>query len=263
MIMVQSLYTTQLQAGLGMIQETHTLLNLWDPNLDINQFQKIVLDSGQLPNVSARRLRNIVGEWFAPRYLRNQPPPAINLKKFQTKITGTEIAQLFYIYTCRANSILYDFVIEIYWPAYSSGRSSITTEDAERFVLRANQDNKTYKPWSDSTIRRISGYLTGCCADFGLLESRKSSTRKILPFRIEPRVAIFLAYDLHFSGSGDNSVLSDPDWSLFGMDRNDVLNELKQQALRGWVIIQSAGDVTRIDWQYQRMEDLIDALITR
>lgn len=261
--MANTLYTTQLQAGLGMIQETHTLLNLWDPNLDINLFQKKVLDSGQLPNVSARRLRNIVGECFAPRYLRIQPPPAINLKRFQTKITSTEISQLFFVYTCRANAVLYDFVKEIYWAAYSSGKGSITNEDAERFVLRANQDNKTFKPWSESTIRRVSGYLTGCCADFGLLEGGAKSDRKILPFRIESLTAVYLTYDLHFSGHGDNSVLSHSDWGLFGMDRSDVLNELKQLALKGWFIIQSAGDVTRIGWQYQNMEELTDALIKR
>lgn len=105
--------------------------------------------------------------------------------------------------------------------------------------------------------------MPGCLADFGFLESGQKSIRKILPVRIEPRVAIYLAYDLHFSGTGDNSVLSDPDWSLFGMDRSDVLNELKKLALKGWFIIQSAGDVTRIGWQYQDMEKFTNAIIER
>ena len=137
----------------------------------------------------------------------------------------------------------------------------VTNEEAEAFVIRANQDGKTRISWSESTIRRVSGYLTGCCADFGLLEGGQKRVRKILPFRAEAQVAIFLAYDLHFSGRGDNSVLSDPDWALFGMDRNDVLNELKRQALKGWFIIQSAGDVTRIGWQFQNLEEFTNAFI--
>jgi len=96
-----------------------------------------------------------------------------------------------------------------------------------------------------------------------LLENGQRSIRKILPFRIESRLGILLAYDLHFSGHGDNSVLSHSDWGLFGLDRSDVLNELKQLALKGWFIIQSAGDVTRIGWQYQSMEEVIDALNKR
>jgi hypothetical protein len=38
---------------------------------------------------------------------------------------------------------------------------------------------------------------------------------------------------------------------------------MKQLALKGWFIIQSAGDVTRIGWQYQSMEEVIDALNKR
>jgi hypothetical protein len=259
--MKKNFYTTQLQAGLGMIEETQILLNLWSSGIDPAQLQKIALESGELPNVSARRLRNIVGECFVPRYLRNAPPPALFMKNLQGKLIGKELEQLLFLFTCRANLILYDFVREVYWNAYTSGRNTISNEEAETFVVRANQDGKTHKPWSESTIRRISGYLTGCCADFGLLEGGTKSIRKILPFRIESRVAIFLAYNLHFSGHGDNSVLSDPDWTLFGMDRNDVLNELKRLALKGWFIIQSAGDVTRIGWQFQNMEELTDAFI--
>jgi len=253
-------YSTQLQAGLGMIEETQVLLNLWNSGMDSVQLQKAALESGQLPNVSARRLRNIVAECFFPRYLHGTPPPALFLKFLQDKLLRKELEQMLFLYTCRANSILYDFVREAYWDAYTSGRDSIDSESSVTFVVRANQDGKTRKPWSESTIRRVSGYLLGCLADFGLLEGGQKTVRKILPFRIESRVSIYLAYDLHFSGKGDNSVLSDPDWSLFGMDRNDVLYELKQLSLKGWFIIQSAGDVTRIGWQYQNMEELMDAL---
>jgi len=94
-----------------------------------------------------------------------------------------------------------------------SGRSVISNDEAEAFVIRANQDGKTRLPWSESTIRRVSAYLNGCCADFGLLEGGGKGLRKILPFRIESRVSIYLAYDLHFSGCGDNNVLINPDWA--------------------------------------------------
>ena len=72
---------------------------------------------------------------------------------------------------------------------------------------------------------------------------------------------VLLAYDLHFAGHGDNSILNHPDWSLFGMDRNDVLNELKRLALKGWFIVQAAGDAVRVGWQYQTREELTDAFV--
>jgi hypothetical protein len=108
-------------------------------------------------------------------------------------------------------------------------------------------------------IDRVSNYLTGTLADFSLVENGRKSVRKILPFRIESRVFIILAYEMHFAGYGDNSILSNLDWSLYGMNRDDVLNEVKRLALKDWWIVQSAGDVTRVGWQYSSMEELIDA----
>ena len=77
---------------------------------------------------------------------------------------------------------------------------------------------------------------------------------------MEPRVAVSLAYELHFSGHGDNRVVSDADWSLFGMEREDVLEELKRLALKGLFIVQAAGGVTRIGWQCKDVKELAHVL---
>lgn len=258
--MTEKRYTTQLQAGLGMLEETRVLLDLWEPGMDSGKLLQAALASGRLPNVSARRLRNIVSECFAPRYLAEDTSGARLLKLFLPHASMRELAQLLFLYTCRANLILADFTRDVYWAAYTSGRDTLSRDQAETFVLRANQDGLTQKHWSDSTIFKVSSYLVSSLVDFGLLEAAGRSDRKILPFRIEPRVAAILAYDLHFAGKGDNSVLSDPDWALFGLDRGDVLNELKRLALKGWLIVQAAGDATRIGWRYTNMQELIDGI---
>jgi hypothetical protein len=175
-------------------------------------------------------------------------------------LTSRELEQFMFVYTCRANAILAAFVREVYWGAYSSGRYDLSNDDARHFVLRAIQEGKTASPWSDTTVRRIARYLTGCCADFGLLEGGRKVVRKILPYRIEPRVAALLAYELHFAGHGDNRVIADADWALFGMDEVDVLNELKRLALKSYFLVQAAGGVTRIRWRYANMEELTCAI---
>ena len=253
-------YTTMLNAGTGMLDETRLLLDLWQPGMGMAGLNSLALQSGQFPNITARRLYNLVKDCFAPRYLKNQGAPAQLLKASGAYLSGREFNQLLFLYTCRENRVLYDFVCEIYWNAYSSGKEKIGSEDALLFVTRANQDGKTVKPWSESTLQRVARYLTNSCADFGLLESGQKVSRRILPFRIESRVTVILAYDLHFAGQGDNAVLSHPDWALFGMERADVLDEFKRLGLQGWWIVQSAGDVTRIGWQYPSMEELIDGL---
>src|SRR5207249_5477322 len=62
-------YTTNLQAGLGLVAETKALLEIWKPGMSVSQLNQHALDSGRFPQMTARRLRNLVVEGFAPRYL--------------------------------------------------------------------------------------------------------------------------------------------------------------------------------------------------
>jgi hypothetical protein len=175
-------------------------------------------------------------------------------------VTNADLTQLMLIYTSRANAILGDFIREVYWPRYVAGYPEIANEDARAFVERAIDDGRTAKRWSESTIRRVSAYLTGCCADYGLLERGTRSSRQIRALRISHVACAYLAYELHFKGLGDNAVLSHPDWKLFGLAREDIIEEFKGLSLRGLLIVQAAGDVVRISWKLPNMEALCDVL---
>lgn len=253
-------YTTQLQAGLGLVNETKTLLELWSPGMSANQLHQVALESGRFPTVTARRLRNIVVECFAPRYLSANANAAKNLRLLAPAISSADLTQLMLIFTSRANPILGDFVGQVYWPRYAGGYTQLTNEDARYFVERGIDDGKTVKRWEETTVRRVSAYLTGCCADYGMLERGARSKRRILPFRVSQTVAAYLAYELHFAGVGDNALLNHEDWHLFGMAREDVLEEIKRLSLKGHLIVQAAGDVIRISWKQQNMETLCDVL---
>lgn len=253
-------YTTQLQAGLGLVDESRTLLDLWSIGMSSTQLHQVALESGRFPTVTARRLRNIVVECFAPRYLVAEGAAAAHLKRLAGTVATADLVQLMLIHTCRANPILGDFVRQVYWARYAGGYTQLSNDDARVFVERGIDDGKTIKRWSDTTVRRVSGYLTGCCADYGMLERGTRSSRRILPFRITSPVAAYLAYELHLSGVGDNALLTHPDWQLFGMTREDVLEEMKRLSLKGLLIIQVAGDVIRISWKQPSMEALCDVL---
>ena len=224
---IKPFYTTQLQAGLGLVDETKLLLSLYEKDLSANQLYEKALDSGLFPMVSARRLRNIVVECFAPRYIKTGG--AEYLQRLAAHLSSSAINQLFLIYTATANEILQDFIQEIYWDRYSGGRDSISTDDAKDFVGHAVREGKTQKPWSDSTIKRVSSYLIGCCADYGLLSAGRGSKRAIQPVRIQESTVLYLAYKLHFDGLGDNAVINHKAWALFGFDGFDVREELKRR----------------------------------
>jgi hypothetical protein len=253
-------YTTQLQAGLGLIDETKTLLELWQPGMNGNELKHVALASGCFSAITARRLRNIVIESFAPRYLVDGAQPARVLKQLVGAIEALDLRQLMLLYTCRANPILGDYIRRVYWPSYAAGAAVLDNDGARRFVLRAIDDGKTAKRWSDATVHRLACYLTGCCADYGLLEAGTRRRRRVLQTRTAANVVAILAHDLHFGGVADNALLVHEDWALFGLDRQDVLDEFRRLALRNMWIVQAAGDSARIGWLHKDMETVCDVI---
>ncbi|NCC41650.1 MAG: DUF1819 family protein [Gammaproteobacteria bacterium] len=253
-------YTSRLGAGLGLVNETKTLLDLWSPGMSANRLHQVALESGRFPTVTARRLRNIVVECFAPRYLVSGGAPAAHLQRLSATMSTADLTQLMLVFTSRANPILGDFIRQVYWSRYAGGYTQLTNDDARMFVERVIDDGLTTKRWSESMVQNVSGYLTGCCADYGMLERGRRTSRRILPFRISPSVAAYVAHELHFSGVGDNALLTHEDWQLFGLAREDVLDEIKRLSLKGLLIVQAAGEVIRISWKQPDMEALCDVL---
>jgi hypothetical protein len=251
-------YTTQLQAGLGLIEETKQLLSLYEPGMSAADLSANALGSGSFPMVSARRLRNIIIECFAPRYLKSAA--AADLKLLAPVLQSAALNQLFLLHTAEANAILHDFIQEVYWEHYTGGRSDLSLDDARSFVTHAVRESKTHKPWSASTIKHVGSYLIGCCADYGLISKRKSTVRTILPFRIQESTAIYLAYRLHFSGHGDNAVIGHESWRLFGLEYGDVQDEFRKLARNGRLIFQSAGDIASTSWKYRSMKEVADVI---
>jgi hypothetical protein len=255
-----SFYTPRLNAGLGLVPETERLLELWQPGMTPPQLLKATMTSGAFPSMSARRLRNMVIEAFAPRFLIDQGGPARFLKSVQGRIGATDFRHLLLVYTCRANYVLADFIRDVYWTRYATGLNLVLKDDAYAFTSRAVADGKTRARWSEATILRVSRYILGACADFGLVGAMRNGGRAILPFRITPVATSFLAHDLHFRGLGDNAVVQHPDWMLFGLDPEDTLGELKRLAIKGQFILQSAGGIAHIAWKLKSMDELPDVL---
>jgi hypothetical protein len=257
-------YTTQLQAGLGMIHETLDLLRLWQPGDSAAKLADKAVASGLFSRTTARRARNIAAEMFAPRFLTDAGRPASYLKRLvESNHNVEDLTQLFFIYTARAQAVFADFVIDVYWPRYSAASHTLNRADAEAFIHRALDNGKMQKRWTETTIRRVSGYLLGCCSDFGLIGGASRTDRAIKRFVIRPNVALYLVHELHFTGMSDLSVTRSPDWLLFGLEPSEVIGQLKNLSHDGHLILQATTDLVHIAWNYCSMEDCIGALAQR
>lgn len=256
----RQLYDTNLAMGLGLIDETKVLLHAWEHNMSAAELYEKILGSGALSQISAYRLRNIVVRAFGNRYLIDESRPAKNLKLLLPHLSANQVEQLFYLYTCRANPILADFVREVYWPTYEAGAQYVPKATAETFIQRAIDDNKTPSRWAAGQVLRLGRYLTGCLTDFGMLGAPSKNGRPLRLVNMDPTALTYIAHELHFSGIPDNALLAHEDWRLFGLTRDDVLAEVKRLALKGFVVVQAVGDATRISWKHSDMEALCDVL---
>lgn len=201
---------------------------------------------------------------FAPRYLVDGGIVAARLKFLEeNSLAHDDLVQLLFLYTTRAQHVFRDFIIEVYWPKYMAGGNSISKDDSVSFIRRSLDAGYMQKSWSDTTIARNSGYLLGCCEDFGLLSEIKRSERTIRRFIIRPKVALYLAYDLHFQGMSDLAVTQHLDWRLFGLEPQDVIRQLNTLSHDGHLFIQSGADLVQISWKYRDMEGCLNALTER
>lgn len=258
--MSDSSYTTQLGAGLGMIEENIRFLQLWEPGDSVSELHQNALNSGSFPDVSARRLRNLVAEMFAPRFLVENAKPAIHLKQLLDCLPQRAVSQLVYLYTCRAQRILHDFITELYWPKYESGNPLFTRQEVLEFITSAMDSGKMKKRWSENLVKRVAGYLGGCCIDFGLAERIPPGSYSITPIYLISDVFLYIVHDLRFRKCSDHELIHHEDWKLWGMSPSDVFQQLQMSSRDGHFIVQGGVELTRITWKYNSMEEALDAV---
>ena len=254
-------YTSELSKGQGAISETMTLLGYWRHGMTATELATEAIESGALGRATAVRTKDLIRRVFVRRYFSDDGRPALVLKRLLER--GADAAllrQLMLIFTARQHDILRDFISDVYWSKYEAGATHIARSDGEEFIRKAVDAGTISPAWSDTMVVKVARYLTGTLADFGLLEEGRATSKRILPYSILPATTVYLAHEIHFDGYSDNSVLEHPDWRLFGLTREDVVNQLERASRDGHFIIQYAGDLLRIAWQYETMEDCIDAI---
>ena len=238
------------------------LFSLWRPGMSSPDLASATVEQGLLGKATAKRARDMVVEQFAPRYLADTGHSARNIKiLIDAGLSLNKLKQIFLLHTTRANRVLHDYICEVYWPKYQAGRINISKDDAIEFLESAFALGKIPSRWSDLMVSRVASYLGGSLSDFGLLENGRKSSRRITNFKIEPLTSLYLSYDLHFTGYSDDNIPGYADWKLFGLDETDVIHEL-QRIAGDHFILQYSGELLRISWQYQTMEEALHAIAT-
>jgi hypothetical protein len=220
-----------------------------------------VLARGILSKATALRARDLVNRAFAHRYLLNGGRPARYLKHLlQHSLTTKQLSQVLLIHTARANAVLHDFILDVFWPRYAAGGTHLRKQDALDFLESAVNRGRIPKRWSPPLNDRVARYLLKCLEDFTLLGPLHRGQREMIPFGIASVTTLYLAHELHFSDLSDNQVLEHVDWRLFGLERQDIVRELERVSYGGHFIVQYSGEILRIAWRYKTMGECLDGI---
>lgn len=251
---------TGLIKGTASLDEIRTLLLNWRPDEQPKDYAKRVQKDGILTKQTAKRANDLVSSVFRPWFLVPDDRAATRLKKLvEADIDRRKLNELVFLYKARSENVLYDFVMERFWPACQDGALYLRTQEIEDFLRESQEDGRASGSWSPKTQERLARGVLGALSTVGFIREEKRYLYEYVFYQVSDFTLAYLAYDLHLAGLTDNAVFEHTDWGLFGLNRSQALERLARLDERAGMIMQQAGAVVQVTWLHQMMDEVINA----
>lgn len=184
-------YTIAVCKGSALLEETKTLLRAWRPDESTGEFRERVLREDLLGRMTAYRASDIVRRVFARRYLRPDNRPALFLKRLlEQSQPGQLFSDLCLLYAARNDDLIHDAVTQVYWPALSEGRLTMSVAHVVEFLRQAERDRRMSEPWSEQVKFKVARGVLKAMADFGLLLEVARGKRELVHFHPTDRTIV-------------------------------------------------------------------------
>lgn len=256
-----STYTQALTRGGALLSEMRALLSAWQPGESAADFRRRAHAEDLLGKATARTVEDYLLA-FSRRFLLPSDAAARHLRRI---LAGSPPRQLFvdlvFYYTTRAEVLLHDFLLLKYWPAVRQGRLEIGNRDVLELIQEAELDGRIRAPWSAEVKYNLPARVLNALSDFGLLRPARKASREVEHYSPTDGALVYLAYLLHTAGVADSFLAQHPAWGLFGLQPTEALNRLDALSGEEWFLVQRAGEVVRVTWQYRSLEEVVDALV--
>lgn len=249
-------YNYRLGKGCGLIDETLTLLYVYEDGMSKDVLYGIVQQSNVLGKCTELRSRDIVKLVFYSRFVSSNPRVPLWLRRIREKgMMLTHFKQLLLLYCARENAIMYDYIKGPFNEHRRNKSPKIDTKEIRAYVdniVESGQAN-----WGESTCKKQVICIKSVLYDFDMTDKRGC----VLPYDIANFTVLYLMHELHFEGLSDVAIWNHEDWQLFGLDKYQVQERIMEQNIKGGYIAQSTGDLMTISWNYKTMEEFIDGTL--
>ncbi|MEQ8191975.1 MAG: BrxA family protein [Candidatus Eremiobacterota bacterium] len=255
-------YTTLLSHGGAMIDEMLVLIERFDPDIEIDKWVDEIVSENVLGKATRAWTKEIITRYFLPRFVENEYGNTWKVLKILTSknVDFSIIRTIMYYHTTKIDSFFYDFIVLDLFERYYSGERYISASEVAEFIKNAPSENFE-KSWSDYLKGRLSRGVMSVLRDFGILEGK--AKKKIADFYFPVEAFVYVAFLLHSSISSGEMILKHDDWKLFLLKPLNVERMFLEAHQRDFLIYNAAGNLIRIEFNYNSTEELACEIASR
>lgn len=254
------IYSSKILKSGAILSETKILLAGWDDSASIQdnfyRFRQINI----LGKASRSRVEDIL-HVFRQRYLNESQVSRALIGLIRAKHPADSLNQILYFHAARSDPLIQDFVIEVLWPRYQSGRQDILVKDAENWIREKISKGSTTRPWSHNTIEKSAQGLMSTLRDFRVLQGLKN--KHLTPAYLRIDAFCYIAYYLSKLQPSGKRLLESKEWQLFFL-RTEAVEHLFMEAHQQHLLdYHAAGSVVRIVFPSESIEEYVHVILER
>jgi hypothetical protein len=252
-------FTTRLLKGGALLADMRQMVCQWSDDLG---GEKALDAANRILHKSTRvRVADTLNVAFKPRFIAGNPPDAWKLARIiEDCHPPIEVVRPFYYWiTARAEPILHRFVTTELFERTKSADREIRINETTTWVSQAAEEES--KVWAPTVRQRMARCIHSALRDFGILEG--VIRKRIAPQHLALEAFCLIAFCLHELGFEQKSLVRHPDWKLFLLPQTAVERLFLEAHQNGWLDYQCIGEIYRIEFKSQNLDDYAHDLLGR
>jgi hypothetical protein len=253
-------YTSKIIKAGALLGDTKTLLSNWASDDSVQENVERLLRENVFGKASRSRVEDILAI-FKQRYLADESVTRSLVTLAKGRTSTSVLDRILYFFSARADRLMYDVVLELLVPLSQEGVFDVGVPEVQRTLAKWVQQGKSKANWSEPTVIRISQGLLSALRDFGVLAG--SVNKKISSIFLPIEAFAFIAFFLKQHQPSGAKLIENPDWKLFFLSRDAVERFLFEAHQRELLEYHVAGNVTRLTFPSETLEEYARVLAQR
>jgi hypothetical protein len=253
-------YSSKIIKAGALISDTKTLLAHWHPSEIVAENTARLRRENVFGKSSRSRVEDIVAI-FRQRYMGEPSVTSALACLAQSRLPSAVLDRLLYFHSARADSLLFDSVVEILQPMHDKGIVTVELPEVHAQLSKWVEQGKTTGHWSSATITRIAQGLLATLRDFGVLEG--AVKKRITPPFLPDEATAYIAFYLNQHQPSGAKLVEQRDWQLFFLTPEVVERLLFEAHQKDLLEYHVAGTVTRLTFPARTLEEYADVIAQR